>query len=89
MKLPEDIRLKIEKSADKEDILLLLARLESDGVAITHDVYAAIVATLEHTKLGAIEWICMRLPKPQLCRARGQTPNDSRDLLLIYQIWVT
>ena len=46
MKLPEDIRLKIEKSADKEDILLLLARLESDGVAITHDVYAAIVATL-------------------------------------------
>ena len=55
MKLPEDIRLKIEKSADKEDILLLLARLESDGVVITHDVYAAIVATLEHTKLGAIE----------------------------------
>ena len=49
------IRLKIEKSADKEDILLLLARLESDGVAITHDVYAAIVATLEFTKLGAIE----------------------------------
>jgi hypothetical protein len=48
MKLPEDIRLKIEKSADKEDILLLLARLE-------HDVYAAIVATLEYTKLGAIE----------------------------------
>ena len=31
MKLPEDICLKIEKSADKEDILLLLARLESDG----------------------------------------------------------
>jgi hypothetical protein len=55
MKLPEDIRLKIEKSADKEDILLLLARLESDGVAITHDVYSAIVATLEFTKLGAIE----------------------------------
>ncbi len=55
MKLPEDIRLKIEKSADKEDILLLLARLESDGVAKTHDVYAAVVATLEFTKLGAIE----------------------------------
>ena len=51
MKLPEDIRLKIEKSADKEDILLLLARLESDGVAITPDVYAAIVATLEFTKV--------------------------------------
>jgi hypothetical protein len=55
MKLPEDIRLKIEKSADKEDILLLLTRLESDGVAITPDVYAAIVATLEYAKLGTIE----------------------------------
>jgi hypothetical protein len=55
MKLPEDIRLKIEKSADREDILLLLARLESDGVVITHDVYTAIVATLEYAKLGAIE----------------------------------
>src|SRR6266508_813712 len=73
MKLPEDIRLEIEKSEDREDILLLLARLESDGVAITHDVYAAIVATLEYTKLGPIEEICMRPPKPQLCRARGQT----------------
>ena len=52
MKLPEEIRLKIEKSADKEDILLLLARLESDGVEITRDVYAAIVATLEYTRLG-------------------------------------
>jgi hypothetical protein len=55
MNLPNDISLKIEKSPDKEDILLLLARLESDGVTITHDVYAAIVATLEYTKLGAIE----------------------------------
>ena len=27
MNLPNDIRLKIEKSPDKEDILLLLARL--------------------------------------------------------------
>ena len=52
---PNDIRLKIEKSPDKEDILLLLARLEKDGVTITNDVYAAIVATLEYTKLGAIE----------------------------------
>jgi hypothetical protein len=55
MNLPNDISLKIEKSPDKEDILLLLARLESDGVTKTHDVYAAIVATLEYTKLGAIE----------------------------------
>ena len=56
MNLPNDIRLKIEKSPDKEDILLLLARLENDGVTITNDVYAAIVATLEYTKLGAIEY---------------------------------
>ena len=55
MKLAEDIRLKIEKSADKEDILLLLARLESEGVVITHDVYTAIVATLEYTRLGPVE----------------------------------
>ena len=57
MNLPNDIHLKIEKSPDKEDILLLLARLENDGVTITNDVYAAIVATLEYTKLGAIEYI--------------------------------
>ena len=50
MNLPNDIRLKIEKSPDKEDILLLLARLEHDGVTITNDVCAAIVATLEYTK---------------------------------------
>jgi hypothetical protein len=49
MNLPNDIHLKIEKSPD------LLARLENDGVTITNDVYAAIVATLEYTKLGAIE----------------------------------
>ena len=54
MNLPNDIRLKIEKSPDKEDILLLLARLENDGVTITNDVYAAIVATLEYTKLGPL-----------------------------------
>ena len=47
--LPNDIRLKIEKSPDKQDILLLLARLENDGVTITNDVYAAIVAALEYT----------------------------------------
>ena len=55
MNLPEDIRLKIEKNGDKEEILLVVSRLQSDGVAITDDVYAAIVATLEFTKLGAIE----------------------------------
>jgi hypothetical protein len=55
MNLPNDIHLQIEKSPDKEDILLLLARLENDGVTITNDVYAAIVATLEYTKLGVVE----------------------------------
>ena len=55
MNVPEDIQLKIEKSEDKEEILQVVSRLESDGVAITQDVYSAIVATLELTKLGAIE----------------------------------
>jgi hypothetical protein len=55
MNLPEDIRLKIEKSADKEEILQVVNRLQSDGVAITQDVYAPIVATLEFTNLGAVE----------------------------------
>ena len=50
MNLPNDIR----PSPDKEDILLLLERLENDGVTITNGVYAAIVATMEYTKLGAI-----------------------------------
>ena len=55
MELPEDIRLKIEKSADREEILQVLSRLQRDGVTITHDVYAAIIVTLEFTKLAAIE----------------------------------
>jgi len=55
MNLPEDVRLKIEKSADKEEILQVVTRLQNDGVAITNDVYAAIVATLDFTKLGTIE----------------------------------
>ena len=52
MNLPIDICLKIEKSPDKEDVLLLLARLENDGVTITNDVYAAIVATRVHETRG-------------------------------------
>jgi hypothetical protein len=55
MNLPEDIRLKIEQSADREEILQVVSRLQSDGVAITHDVYAAIITTLESTKLAAVE----------------------------------
>jgi len=55
MNLAGDIRLKIEESADKEEILQVVSRLHSDGVAITHDVYAAIVATLEFARLGTLE----------------------------------
>ena len=65
MNLPNDIHLKIEKIPDKEDILLLLARLENDGVTITNDVYAAIVATLEYTKLGPSN-------RSRLCPARSR-----------------
>jgi hypothetical protein len=82
MKLPEDIRLKIEKRADKEDILLLLARLESDSVAITHDVYAAVVATLESFWIdprqdtprcrGRVRRRMRSQPRPTRSRTRGQ-----------------
>jgi hypothetical protein len=63
MKLPEDIRLKIEQSADKEDILLLLARLESDGVEITRDVYTAIVANPRVHATGACRIDLYEAPK--------------------------
>jgi mannitol/fructose-specific phosphotransferase system IIA component (Ntr-type) len=49
MDLPEDIRLKIEANTDKETILEVVNRLQSDGVVITHDVFAAIQATLDLT----------------------------------------
>ena len=71
MNLPNDIRLKIEKSPDKEDILLLLARLENDGVAITNDVYAAIVTTREYTKLGVIEYSSAHIPAATARRVEG------------------
>ena len=50
MILPEDVRVKVEKRADKDDILEIMSFLQSDGVAITHDVYSAIVATIQLTK---------------------------------------
>ena len=83
MNLPNDIRLKIEKSPDKEDILLLLARLENDGVAITNDVYAAIVTTLEYTKLGG-SWnrSSAHIPAGTARRAEG----DARGKL--FQSWL-
>ena len=45
MELPEDIGRKIEQSHDPETIRDVVSRLQSDGVKITDDVLAAIVAT--------------------------------------------
>ena len=54
MELPEDIRREIEKSRDRDTILDVVSRLQSDGVKITHDVVAAIVATIGMTEGGAL-----------------------------------
>mgnify|MGYP001443575237 CR=1 FL=1 len=54
MKLAEDIRREIEKKGDKETILEVVNRLQGDGVVVTRDVVAAIVATIESTN-GVIE----------------------------------
>ena len=47
MNLPEDVRLKIEKRSDKDEILRAIELLQRDGISITNDVYAAIVPTLQ------------------------------------------
>ena len=54
MELPEDIRREIEKSRDRDTILDVVSRLQSDGVKITHDVVAAIVATIAMPEGGAV-----------------------------------
>ena len=54
MELPEDIRRKIEESHDPETIREVVSRLQSDGVKITDDVLAAIVATIAMTQ-GIVE----------------------------------
>ena len=54
MELPEDIRREIEKSCDRDTILDVVSRLQSDGVKITHDVVAAMVATIAMTEGGAV-----------------------------------
>ena len=54
MELPEDIRREIEKSRDREMILEVVGQLQSDGVAITHDILAAIRASLAVTE-GVVE----------------------------------
>jgi hypothetical protein len=54
MELPEDIRREIDKSRDRETILEVASQLQSDGVAITRDILAAIRATLAVTE-GVVE----------------------------------
>jgi hypothetical protein len=54
VELPEDIRRTIEKSGDQDTILDVVSRLQSEEVKITHDVIAAIVATIAATKGGAV-----------------------------------
>lgn len=50
MNLPEDIRKQVDKRSDKDEILEVMRSLEGDGVAITNDVYAAIVTTLRFSQ---------------------------------------
>jgi hypothetical protein len=50
MEPPEDIRLKIEASTYKETIVDVVDRLQEEGVVITHDVLAAIQATIDLTR---------------------------------------
>jgi hypothetical protein len=54
MELPEDIRREIDKSHDRETILEVVSQLQSDGVAITRDILAAIRATIAVTE-GVVE----------------------------------
>lgn len=54
MDLPDDIRLRIGNSGYKDVIMEVIPRLQGDGVTITPDVVAAIVATLRTTE-GVIE----------------------------------
>jgi hypothetical protein len=54
MELPEDVRRAIQKNSDRDTILDVVSRLQSDGVKITHDVIAAIVATIAMTQ-GVVE----------------------------------
>ena len=50
MDLPEDIRLKIEANTYKEIFVDVVSRLRSEGEVITHDVLAAIQATIDLTR---------------------------------------
>jgi transcriptional regulator of NAD metabolism len=50
MDLPDDIRRKIEENPEKETFLQVVERLQKEGVVITHDVLAAIQATIDLTE---------------------------------------
>jgi hypothetical protein len=50
MDLSDDIRLKIEASTYKEIIVDVVDRLQKEGVVISHDVLAAIQATIDLTR---------------------------------------
>lgn len=54
MELQEAIRLKIEKSSNRDIIFEVVGRLQSEGVVVTQDVVAAIEATIEITE-GVVE----------------------------------
>ena len=54
MELQEEIRLRIEKSSNRDTIFEVVSRLKSDGVVITQDVLAAIEATIAITE-GVVE----------------------------------
>ena len=60
MELPENIRREIEKSGNQDTILDVVRRLQSQGVEITHDVIAAIVATIAMTEGG--RFVEQRIP---------------------------
>ena len=46
LKIPDDIRRKIEARSDAEEILEVIESLQADKIAITNDLYQAIVTTL-------------------------------------------
>ena len=54
MDLSDDIRLRIDNSGYKDVIMEVVPRLQSEGVTITRDIVAAIVATLKVSE-GVIE----------------------------------
>ena len=48
--LPDDIRFLIDNSGNKEVIMEVVTSFQSDGVTITRDIVAAIMATLQVTE---------------------------------------